>query len=578
MSKLTQSQFIYKYNDSHREQFNPALFMRSDDKIIEQVIKVIKSCERDQFFVIKVHSYRVVDDYSEIMTLLYNYEENMSKNKKKKKENVYEHINLKDSAIKLIVVTYYISIKDKSEYVDVLIAVPRYVDKYYFRISGNIYSAMFQIVDGSTYNNSTSNSKKHSITLKTISMPIRIYRNFYSIKTSKKQDMVIGTYTSRIFNKSFNAIKYILAKYGLYQTFGFLGIHCVYLTQQDPQNEDYYTFKRNDSDIYISVPKYIFDRDILVQSLAYTIYYSIAKDTKFEDLFNNTFWLVSLGGEFSNYSVEKGTAILDSLESIYDLETKDTLHLPYEYKETIYHVLRWMIREFSNLKLKDNLDISTKKIRDAEYIASLYAMKLSKGIYRVADIGKKADILSIRKAIVIPPMYLLGAITKCRLVNYRNLVNDLDSIVPLEYTYKGIAGIGEQSNNSVPDIYRSIHISQLGRTDLDDSPKSDPGMSGTICPLTKLYGNSFSEYTEPNFYEQEFSQLMNEYKALVGLKEVVTFKKNILGEEDNETEQIIDGCIETAKKLIKPVYFVEVTTLENTRELLEGGGLITYEC
>ena len=96
--------------------------------------------------------------------------------KNKNKENEYNYINLKDSEVKLLIVNYFIQLKDKSEKLSVIIAVPKFVDKYYFKLYGNVYSPLYQIVDGSTYNNSTSNSKEHSVTLKTMFMPIRIYR------------------------------------------------------------------------------------------------------------------------------------------------------------------------------------------------------------------------------------------------------------------------------------------------------------------------------------------------------------------------------------------------------------------
>ena len=73
-----------------------------------------------------------------------------------------------------------------------------------------------------------------------------------------------------------------------------------------------------------------------------------------------------------------------------------------------------MMYEFSALRKKDNLDISTKKVRYAEYIAALYASKLAIGIYRLSDKGDKADLDTVRKAIRIPPMYLINAITKCQ--------------------------------------------------------------------------------------------------------------------------------------------------------------------
>ena len=53
-----------------------------------------------------------------------------------------------------------------------------------------------------------------------------------------------------------------------------------------------------------------------------------------------------------NANVVKGAFVLDSIERIYDIGTKNNLHLPMQDKENIYCVLRWMMREFSNLRVK----------------------------------------------------------------------------------------------------------------------------------------------------------------------------------------------------------------------------------
>ncbi|MCK9198088.1 MAG: hypothetical protein M0P49_00625 [Bacilli bacterium] len=552
---LNQGQIMHNYNNEYREKFNEELFVRSDDDIIEELKKVILSCQRDKFFTLRVDSFTVVEDYNEINNILFKYDEQF-KNKNKRKENQYQYINLKDSDIKLLIVRYYIAIKDDYEYVNVIIAVPRIVNKYYFRISGNIYSAMYQIVDASTYNNSTSNSKKHSVTLKTMFMPIRLYRNFQPLKTTNGETIKTTFYLSRIFNKSLGALKYILAKYGLYGAFNMLGIYCVTLTQEDPHDENVYTFMKND--IFINVPKMIFDADAVVQSLVATLYKAIIKDTIYENMFTIEYWIKSISLEFNNNSLEKGMSILDSLESIYDISTKESIRLPEEEKSNIYLILRWMIREFSNLKTKDNLDISIKKIRCSEYIASLYAMKISKGIYRVSDMAKKASKDNIRRAISTVPMYLLGAITKCKLVNYVNMVNDIDALTALKFTYKGISGLGESNNSSIPDIYRTLNISHLGRIDPDSSSATDPGVTGTICPLTTIYNGSFSDFQEPNYWEKEFSEIMNNYKAATGRKEAIIFKKEILKQEiSSDDEILLEECTATMEELLKPIALSE---------------------
>lgn len=578
---MNQASLIREYGKERSgADFNPYLFTRTNEDIIQHLKNVILSCQREGSFTIKVESFEVIEDYEQILKILHDYEES-TKSKNKKRDNPYDFIDLKDSDVNLLVVHYYIAIRGDEDRVTVYIAVPRIVDKYYFRIAGNIYSAMYQIVDGSTYNNSTSNAKSQSITLKTMFMPTRIYKTGYTMKTTEKESKKLVFYLSRIFNKNVGGMKYILAKYGLYGTYDFLNIHCIRITAEDPQNPNWYTFAKQrdkEGDLYVSAPKYLFDNEPMVQSLVCTIYRSIMKETTLEELFTNEFWVKSLGAEFNNFSVEKGEQVMSSIESIYDISTKESIKLPEEDKCDTYAILRWMMREFTALKAKDNLDISTKKIRYAEYIASLYAMKISRGIYRVADLNKRATIDSIKKAIITQPTLLLRQITKCKLINYRNMVNDMDALTALKFTYKGIAGLGENNSNSIPDIYRHVNVSHIGRVDMDSSSATDPGVTGTICPLTKLYDGSFSDFDEPNSWEEGFEKIMADYKKVVGMQELATFKKDVLGIDVSEEMEIINESVAAMTRLSRMIITVDEMMEQDNTINLEAGGMIVYEC
>lgn len=578
---MNQFEIIHQFNKEHRLKFCEDIFTRTDAETIDAIKKVILSCERNRFFTIKVESFEIIDDYETIQNMLYEYEENLSKGKSKpkKRENTYAYIDLKDSDVILLVVNYLIAIGDDRERIRAYIAIPRIIDKYYFRIGGNLYSAMYQVVDGSTYNNTNSNSKTQNVTFKTIFMPTRVYRESYNLKTTGGEEVKGVMFKARVFSKTIPAIKYIMAKFGWYDGLSFMKSPFITLSDHDCEDPNCYTFLTKNKKIYVSVPRYLFDNNPVVQTCVYTIVTNraITKDTTYNDLYTANFWLCSLGQEFNNLSVEKGMSILDSFEQIYDIITKETLRLDEHEKSTMYHVLRWIIGEFSRLRVKDNLDLSLKRIRYAEYIASLYATKLSKGIYRVSDLGKKAKIDSIKKAILISPLYLLGAISKCRLVNYRNLVSDMDTLTAMKCTYKGIAGIGETNSSSVPDEYCAVQISHLGRMDLDASSASDPGLSGTLCPLNKLHDHRyFSNYQEPNFWQNEVNKILDSYRDMLGLKQVLTFRNDILKEDNSERMTMLEDDINTMRKLIAPIKKYNEFEERNVMPL-EESGLIQFE-
>lgn len=563
---ISQSKIIHDYNEISRPKFNPKLFERSDDDLVEEIRKVVYSIERDQSFCIKVIKFTVYKRYKDIMDKMYEYEESINhKDKSKNKNNMYSAVNLKDSDVMLIEVVYFVAVGGKADTVTTYILAPIIVDKYYYKIQGNYYSPMYQVVDGSTYNNGTSsNIKKPKVTEKIMQNPINIFKNDVTIEDIHSVVHHLSYYSMNTFDRMCSVIKYMMARLGLFGTFDFLGINCINISDQPNMNDDVICV--NVKNVYITTPKFILEKDEVVQSLLYTIYISILhhkKEITVENIYTKLFWLESLGAEFGFETFEKGSSLLESLETIYDLTTKSNLRLPMEDKETIYHILRWMIREFKSLIKKDNLDISTKRIRMEEYLAFLYAAKLVKGIFRIAKAGKRATVDTIKKSIKTQPTFLLKEINKCNIVNFRDMSNDLDSITALEFTYKGLAGIGEKNMRSVPEIYKSVHPSHLKRIDLDSSPKSSPGMAGILCPFTDLYDDDyFSDFMEPNTWRDNYKSILNEYKSITAMKETIEFKEKVLGISDEQLKQTLYDCLGISRELIEAIKFVETDMIE----------------
>ena len=575
---MKQREFIHQYNYNNRPRFNSQLLVRSDDQLINAIRDVVYSCERDSTFTIKILDFQVIENYDDINHILWEYEDsiiNKSKKnesqdkekpqqkKKSKRENQFDYINLKDSDLKLIKVTYFIQINEKkdglvNDTLDVYIAIPRIVNDFYIRINGNMYSAMYQIVDSSTYNNSASKSaKKQSITFKTTFSPIRVYRYSTELKDVNNQNIPCTYFVGNMFKKSILLIKYIVAKFGYIVAQEFLHIRDINLVKDYSMinQDENYVFPARNGEMFIVAPKFLYNSIQIVQSFVYTLWSTCnyMKDVEFSHMLDDETWLKALGGEFTSKDVdtiyEKGKSILASLEFIYDRITMNDLHLLMEDKADIYRVIRWMMYEFNALRQKDNLDISTKKVRWAEYIASLYASKLVFGLYRVSDKGDKADLNAIRKAIQIPPMYLINAISNCQLVNYNNCVNDLDVIMALKYTYKGVSGIGEKSN-AISNAYRSIHPSHLGKVDIDSSSNSDPGVSGTICPLTTLYDGHFIQYEEPSTWETDLAKVMDVYRSMSSKVEMCRIIKDHKLSSDKDVS-VVHECAAIAKRLTK---------------------------
>jgi hypothetical protein len=523
MKVQNQSQFIRNYSDATREHFNDDLFRRDNEDLVASIEKLLRSCEHDKYYTLKLLSFRAIYDYEEIYDTLRAHEEKRRK-KNSKNENSYDYININDTDMILIKVEWFIrhngverieedgktvEVTNPEEILEVLIALPRFVKKYYFRLNGNYYTTTFQIVDGSTYNNTGSSHKSNTATMKTIFSPIKIFRSTLDLADIKNSQIIKCTvYNSIIFGNITNAIYYLLANLGFYGFCQWLDIHCVYITQEPNLRPDFYCFQKNG--IYISVPKSCFTESI-VQAFVATLYEGINKETKYNDLFDIHYWLKNLGTVFKNSTVEKGLFVLDSVDGIYDNITKEDLHLPEEDKKNTYDIIIWLLKEFSNIRLKENFDVRTKKVRISDYIAHVYATKLNNGLIRISDLGRRVTLKKVIQAVYTQPMYILKSIsTMSNLVSYRDMVNDNDATVALKYTYKGISGLGE-NGASIPIQYRYVHPTHVGILDLDASSNSDPGMSGMICPMAPMYGHSFSQYEEPNSWKENWDPVKQAY-------------------------------------------------------------------
>lgn len=567
---MTQDQFIRLFNETTREEFNPVFFERNNQDVMDCMKKLILSCERDRYFTLKVMGMREIYSYEEIINILRDWEAN-NKPKNAPPENPYDYINIRDSYLMLLEVNWLIRhngteiveginggpssvVKDPWDLLTVYIALPRFTKKYYLRLSGNYYSDIFQIVDGSTYNNSAlsnNNGKKSKRaacnSFKTTFSPVRIFRMYRQLQDFySNEPLKFVLYTSIIplvYNTHHDCMYFLLANFGYYNTMKFLDIDCIQILSEPLDDNRFYNFERYG--IYITVPKDCC-RDHMIQSLVATLYDGIRNDTTVDDMFDTRHWLRVLGKAYRNDTVDKGLFILDSLDGIYDIVTKEELHLPDNYKADIYQILRWLMREFKYIKDKENVDVTIKRYRLAEPIASIYASKLITGILRVCDMGRKVTLNSVKRAVKIHPLYIINRIiNKNNLIAYRDMVNDNDATTALKWTFKGISGLGE-NGTSIQQIYRFVDPSHVGILDLDSSTTSDPGMTGMLCPMAKVYpGNSFSEYEEPNYWESEMRPIQDQFdqEYRPDKIEVLEFIDNPDREEENLQElreRIID--------------------------------------
>lgn len=540
---------LSKYSKTHREPFNEELFVRSEYDIIEDVKKIILSVAspsnvntNGEKMFIGINYFRTIDDYREVQNVLYELESKEKRRNKRIDYNIHDYINLKDSDIILLEVNYHLEVNgnalDNSVYID----IPKVINKYYFRLSGTVYSTLYQIADSSTYNNSQSKKKERRITFRQEFQKHDVYE-----KKSKIDQLIYNedgstsstivkciNYTTNLFGNNIPLCKYFLANYGLTGAMNYLRLAEIYLTIDTPYhpNEQFVTFFKDN--VFISVPYMIWDASPVTQSFIYTVLTNCPKKcTDLEKLYTKDYWLMMLGSDFKNKSVEKGQAMLDSTKSNYSLIMKEGLRLPESDKGTLLDVLRWEMYEFDALYNKDNYDMTYKKIRVSAYIAGIYAAKLTTNLINSTNGINSLTVEKLYKNLNIPHSFIIDILKKGNLVSYKNNVNDDDIFSVLKYTFKGTSGIGENKASAVPVKYRLANPSHIGRVDCDTSPAGDPGMTGLLCPYAKIYdGGYLGEYKEPCNWREIQDKIIDEYRKIYSISSIFKTKEELLGTQE----------------------------------------------
>ena len=540
---------LSKYSKTHREPFNEELFVRSEYDIIEDVKKIILSVAspsnvntNGEKMFIGINYFRTIDDYREVQNVLYELESKEKRRNKRIDYNIHDYINLKDSDIILLEVNYHLEVNgnalDNSVYID----IPKVINKYYFRLSGTVYSTLYQIADSSTYNNSQSKKKERRITFRQEFQKHDVYE-----KKSKIEQLIYNedgstsstivqciNYTTNLFGNNIPLCKYFLANYGLTGAMNYLRLAEIYLTIDTPYHPDeqFVTFFKDN--VFISVPYMIWDASPVTQSFIYAVLTNCPKKcTDLEKLYTKDYWLMMLGSDFKNKSVEKGQAMLDSTKSNYSLIMKEGLRLPESDKGTLLDVLRWEMYEFDALYNKDNYDMTYKKIRVSAYIAGIYAAKLTTNLINSTNGINSLTVEKLYKNLNIPHSFIIDILKKGNLVSYKNNVNDDDIFSVLKYTFKGTSGIGENKASAVPVKYRLANPSHIGKVDCDTSPAGDPGMTGLLCPYAKIYdGGYLGEYKEPCNWREIQDKIIDEYRKIYSISSIFKTKEELLGTQE----------------------------------------------
>lgn len=506
------------YTRTYDERLNLPLINREYDKeLYLYVYEAIKSLE--VFDCIKIKGFRYTDRENDIK--LGEYVKSRKIDNKKIKEDPVQIMYINENRLGELKVYYEISIdvENKEGVMETFtgnyvksILIPLKDENGYYTLKGKKYILMYQLVDSTTY--ATSNS----VVLKSI-MPIPLKRKTKSIRDIDKNVYNVPIYTTRVFKNEINMMLLFFARMGLKTSLRYFGVQDVidFVDTDNYEINDEFMYFKVSQKITIKVNRWVFDNSLEVKSIVGMIMEIISNRTLLEEIFERNFWLEKLGNHQNisqpAFKRAKAESLLQSVDRMIDMTTKRVLNIAPINKDSMYGALRWMFFNYNELKSKKIMDITNKRLRDNEYIASLLTQTLSNKLYRAMKKVKKRqsqnletlkEIFSFKGDILISELYNSG------LFKYDDLVNDMDFFNKLKYTIKGPNSQGGSTGKTIATCQRGIDPSFIGRVDLNVVGNSDPGSTGVLTPFIKTNGLFISDKKEPESKQFELLKSIEE--------------------------------------------------------------------
>lgn len=453
-----------------------------------------------------------------ITFLGYDYENDESKIDSSSYISAKKRNNEEDSTYKLLQDTRYgelklhfrLKCKDGIEEITKSILVPKQDRNGYFTIRGKKYFLLYQLVERSTYNTSS------SVILKSL-MPVDLTRESSSITDIEDTEYNVPIIFIKLFNKNVDIFSLYFAKMGFHETLRFFSLNNAINLKEDLDNidnEKFIYFKLRNS--YIEVNRFLFKKHSYFRMMVGMLVYTCNK-VKCQNIENKKFWIEKLGSMSTTSQIkmyEKGKTMLMYFERMVDVTTIDILQVSNENKQSMYSVVRWAILNYTDLKKRSNLDLENKRLRLNEYIASILNVEFSKRINRIVK-DSNTTLKNLKNLFKFHGDILIQNLHATGLLRFDDAVNDMDFFTKLRFTIKGYNSIGNKNDRNIDIALRGIHPSYLGVIDINTSGNSDPGTSGILTPFSKqIYGLQFTEDNEPEdgayMLETEINNHLNE--------------------------------------------------------------------
>lgn len=524
---------------SKKEPFNEdVIYFRQNEsleKIISDIYRSVEFIKGIKFLDCKVVSPSQVYEFNQMTD-------------KQLKSKDYRKINVEES--KLLEVQITVEFEDsegnKEEYTHKL-DFPELIEGQYYYINNNKFFPILQLADAEFYK-----PKASTVVMKNLLQPLSVNgskKDTIMDDDNKMNNLQRGrTLYLEVFNKnkSVPAFMFFVAKMGFDETFEFLEIkdHCEVIDINDDKEDNYYYFKINNK-LAVKVEKEWLDVDDRYRNSMILCIKDLFKGMRagLDKIYDREFWLKALGSIFSGSTnidtkIDKANSMILSFDRILDSRTQAISRLESEDKESTYHVVKYMFKNFDNLNLLDNTDLANKRLRVLEYLTYPLNRKNSDTSYRMINFSDKKRTIKNLKGLFsgVPRDYLLKTIGTSDGIRYSNAVNTIDLFTRILKMTK--AGPQSAVDTSKPSI-RTININNtyFGRIDLIATSSNNPGITRTLTPFCEVKdpGENGSFYFEnkPNIKEIEDIENIDKLEKENDDQEVVMDIKEIVEEGED---------------------------------------------
>lgn len=422
---------LAEYETIFDKHLNKSLIEKSDDRpLLDFIIEAWYSLQI-------IDGIEIVDwEYTDKMSQIDINKYIIKRNRNVRQKEKYDFKYIDESNLGLLTVTVKLTVDvtdpklnetvTKEQIIKKSMLIPIMDEDGCYLLSGQKVYTIYQLVEKSTY------TAANSVILKSL-MPFAIRRYTHEVKDTEGNPYILPYYTIELFKKDVE-VMLLFATRGLNYALQF-SLESAYVVMQfvdhidDPDDISYIYFQIS-TRLFLKVDRSLFERFVYVRSVVGGIMRITTNRLTIDRLDDTDIWLKKLG----NNNLQKGENLLRSVKRLLDETTGKILKLEIYHKNDVYTLTRWACQEYNDLRMKDNMDLSNKRLRSNEIISSLITMEFSNRLNRLMTFGKKADIGNYREVFSFPGDILIQKMHSSGIIRYNDVINDMTFFSKAKFT------------------------------------------------------------------------------------------------------------------------------------------------